>query len=463
MKEKKTTLPLAVLVMVIIMAMMIGSIKLGIGIVVPLFLCWFVVYCFSRYLGYDFDKVFAKGMDAFRKASGALSIILTVGILIGSLIAAGTIPAFIYYGLKLINPKIFLFCSVLITALMALVTGTSYGSAASAGIAMMGIGTAMGMPTGMVAAAVITGALFGDKLSPLSDIPVLCTGLVEGDLFKNIKYNLWTSVPPFIISLVIFLFMGMRFDSGNYDAAAVNEVLETLSANFHISPLALLPAVAVVIMLVLKVPSVPAILGGSLVGTAVAVGYQGLSFKTALSCMYGGFSIETGVEVVDKLLNRGGLSSMMSSVYILIGAVILGGMLDAIGVINAFLAPIIPKLNSEKRIIGATFATAAFINLVGSAAWLSNILTSQLMLPIYKKNNMEPELLSRTMEDCYIFATIIFPWHAMTVYFTSVLGCTWSSYMPYLFYSYLTPVFTLICTMTGIGMYHKKEKNNEKV
>src|SRR5574344_1826551 len=223
---KKMTLPIAFLIMLIIVAMIMTCIKTGVGIVVPLFLSWLVVYIFCRILGFDFDKVFGAGMDAFRKAGGAMTIMISVGFLVGAMISAGTIPAFIYYGLQIINPKIFLFCCVIITMIMALATGTSYGSAAS---------------------AVLTGALFGDRISPFSDIPVLCSGLVDCDLFKNIRYSLWTSVPPLIISCIIFLVMGTSFGDSNYNATTVNVVLDTLSKNFIITPIALIPVVVVII------------------------------------------------------------------------------------------------------------------------------------------------------------------------------------------------------------------------
>lgn len=454
---KKMTLPIAFLIMLIIVAMIMTCIKTGVGIVVPLFLSWLVVYIFCRILGFDFDKVFGAGMDAFRKAGGAMTIMISVGFLVGAMISAGTIPAFIYYGLQIINPKIFLFCCVIITMIMALATGTSYGSAASAGIALMGVGEAMGMPSGMIAAAVLTGALFGDRISPLSDIPVLCSGLVDCNLFKNIRYSLWTSVPPLIISCIIFLVMGTSFGDSNYNATTVNVVLDTLSKNFIITPIALIPVVVVIILLIMKIPSVPAIFAGAVASALVAIFYQGHGAAQVFMNMYSGYKLQSGVAIVDKLLNRGGLTSMTTSIYILISAVTLGGMLDAIGVIGAFINPVIQKINSQFKVIAATMGTSLFINAIGSAAWLSNILTAKLMMPLYKQEDMEPEILARTMEDGYIFGTIIFPWHAMTIYFTGVLGCTWASYMPYLFFNYLTPIFTLAFAATGIGMYRRKK------
>lgn len=461
-KKKQMSMPMAAGILIVVVSMVLACIKTGVGIVVPLFLSWFLMFLVCKLKGYDFDQVFGVGLDAMRKAGGAMMIMIAVGLLVGVMISSGTIPAFIYYGLMVINPQIFLLCAVVVTALMALVTGTSYGSAASAGIAMMGIGTAMGIPTGMVGAAVITGALLGDKLSPLSDVPNLCSALVDGDLFKNIRYNLWTSVIPFVISCIIFLIMGMSFGGSAYDRSAVDQVMTTLAENFRISWVAMIPVAAVIALLVLKVPSVPAIMGGALVSAAVACFYQGMNGAAVFSSMYSGYAINTGVEVVDNLLNRGGLISMAQSIFILISAVTLGGMLDEVGVINAFLDPIIPKLNSVSKIIGATLLTNCFINMVGSAAWLSNILTAQLMGPIFKKEGLEPELLSRTMEDGYVFGTIIFPWHAMTIYFTGVLGCTWASYMPYMFFSYLVPVFTMVCAFTGLGMYQKGKSAGQK-
>ena len=458
-EKKQVSLAQAIVIMLCVMGVLITCVKTGVGIICGLFISWFVVYVFTRLLGFNWDDVFNNGLNAMRKASGAMSIMIAVGMLVGTMISAGTIPALIYYGLKLINPQIFLLASVIITAVMALATGTSYGAAASAGIALMGIGAAMGIPTGLVAAAVLTGALFGDKISPLSDVPVLCAGLVEGDLFKNIRYTLWTSVPALVLSCVYFLFQGMQFGGSNFDVNAVNTVLNGLTANFQISPIALIPIAAVIVLLLMKIPSVPAIMGGALVAAVVAITYQGHAPVAVFGSMIKGYKVATGVAVLDTLLNRGGVNSMTGSVLILISAVTLGGMLDDMGVINAFIRPFLPKLNNESRVIGASLVTSVFINAVGSAAWLSNILTAQLFLPLFRKMKMQPELLSRTMQDGYVFGTIIFPWHAMTIYFTGVLGCTWASYMPHIVFSYLTPVFTMACALTGIGMYRKARQN----
>lgn len=461
-QDRELSLPMALVILVTVIVVLLLCVKVKIGIVVPLFLSWLIIYCYARLLGYDYDTVFNSGLDAMRKASGAMGIMIAVGMLVGTMIAAGTIPAFIYYGLQLLNPKIFLACCCIITAMMALATGTSYGAAASAGIALMGVGTAMGMPTGMVAAAVVTGALFGDKISPLSDVPVLCSGLVDCDVFQNIRATLWTSIPSFVISCVIFLFLGFQYGGSNYDASSVNQVLTTLATNFHISPIALLPIVAVIVLLILKVPSVPAIMGGAVFSVLIAVCYQGMEPTAVFACMYKGFSLKTGVTVVDKLLNRGGIVSMAQNIFILISAVTLGGMLDDMGVIRAFLKPLLPKLDSEPKIVGATLLTSGLINAVGSAAWLANILTAKLMGPLYKDHHMRPEILARTLEDAYCFTTVIFPWHAMTIYFSGVLDYSWSEFMPYSFFCFITPIFTMLYAITGIGMYHDKKLADAK-
>lgn len=455
--KKQVTIVQASFILLLLVGMILVFIKAGSSIIIPLLFSWFLLYFFVRIFGMSYDAVFSAGMDALRKASGAMCILLSVGVLIGGMIASGTIQTFVYYGLKIINPGIFLLCSCVITMIMTLAVGTNYGSVASVGIALMGIGTAMEIPTGMVAAAVLTGGFLGNQLSPLADTPVLCCGLVDGNLFRHIRYSLWTTIPSFVIACIIFTIMGMQFGANTYDVSSVNQVLQVLADNFKISPIALIPVLVIIVLLILKMPAVPSIIGGAIAAALVAIFYQGQEISVVLTSLYRGYTIDSSSEIVNTLLNRGGIISMAESVFILISAVSFGGMLEEMGVINAFLKPIVPKLDTVPKIIGATILTEYFINAVGSALWLAHILTAKMFIPIYKKKNLASEMLSRTMSDAGI-ATIVFPWHAMTVYFTGVLGCEWSSYMPYIFMTYIAPVIAMICAFTGIGMYYTNRK-----
>ena len=261
--EKRATLKESISLMFIIIGFIALCVRLKLSLVIPLFLSWLVMFFFGIYKKNEWRDVEAWGLDSVRSGFQSIMIVMAVGALIGTWILSGTVPTLIYYGLKIISPQWFLPATLLLCSILSVATGTSYGSAGSAGLAMMGIGISMGFPPGMIAGAVICGALFGDKMSPFSDTTNLAPAMAGGDLFKHIKSMTYTTVPIWLLSLVLFWILGARYSAGNYDPALVIEYMASLNSTFNISVFALIPIILVIAILLYKSPALPTILIGS--------------------------------------------------------------------------------------------------------------------------------------------------------------------------------------------------------
>ena len=458
----QATLKESLVLMAVVIAWLVVCVRSGASLAVPMLCTWAIIFGFCKIRKLDFGKVQTSMFDAIRSALGAIMILLVVGLMVGTWIASGTIPTIIYVGLRLINPKIFLLCAMIICSLLSLATGTSYGSAGSAGIAMMAIGEAMGIPVGMTAGAVLCGALFGDKLSPFSDTTNMAPAMAGGDLFKHIRSMLYTTIPTYVISAVLFVVLGLRYGSANYDPTLINETCEGIRANFNISPLTMIPVAVVIVLLLFKVDAVPAILLGGIAGLAVAVPLQGESFTDMLGIAYSGFTMESGSELIDKLLNRGGITSMSSTAYVMIFAVGLGGALESLGVLHHLTDPVVSKIRSIPQLIGSTLVVSYACGMIGCTMAMDHVLTGKIMAPVYKEKGVAPEVLSRTMEDCGTVGAVLYPWHTSSIYFCGVLGVTYLQYLPFAFMSYLAPIAAMICALTGFGIFYSDRKLAEK-
>lgn len=458
----QATLKESLVLMAVVIAWLVVCVRSGASLAVPMLCTWAIIFGFCKIRKLDFGKVQTSMFDAIRSALGAIMILLVVGLMVGTWIASGTIPTIIYVGLRLINPKIFLLCAMIICSLLSLATGTSYGSAGSAGIAMMAIGEAMGIPVGMTAGAVLCGALFGDKLSPFSDTTNMAPAMAGGDLFKHIRSMLYTTIPTYVISAVLFVVLGLRYGSANYDPTLINETCEGIRANFNISPLTMIPVAVVIVLLLFKVDAVPAILLGGIAGLAVAVPLQGESFTDMLGIAYSGFTMESGSELIDKLLNRGGITSMSSTAYVMIFAVGLGGALESLGVLHHLTDPVVSKIRSIPQLIGSTLVVSYACGMIGCTMAMDHVLTGKIMASVYKEKGVAPEVLSRTMEDCGTVGAVLYPWHTSSIYFCGVLGVTYLQYLPFAFMSYLAPIAAMICALTGFGIFYSDRKLAEK-
>lgn len=413
-------------------------------------LSWIVVVPLLMRLGYKYGELQDMAWDMAVASFEPNVVLIVIGAMIAVWIASGTIPMIIYLGLKFISPKIFLLSALILASFTSLATGTSWGTLGTVGLALIGIGNAMGIPSPMTAGAIICGAYFGDKMSPLSDSTILAASVSGTDVMTHVKHMLWTTVPAYAITAVLFVILGLRNISGVYDTSTANQIMATFTQFYNFTWLEFLPIGIVLILLVKNTPSIIALMIGTISGMFVAVFHQQVALKTLLDFMVNGFVISTGSEFVDILLNRGGIMSMMSAFLAIFLALCISGMLDKTGVLSVLVNPLIKKCgNSTFKIIACTAALTYVTNAIGSSMLFASIVTATLMKDIFVANRIAPENLSRTLEDAGTFGAVLIPWNSNAIYASQMLGVSPFAFIPYCFLNYITPVIDLIYAKTG--------------
>ena len=453
--EKKLNNWQSVLLLLLIVGAVAVCIRLKTGgPMIGLFVSWLLVYLFCKIFRVNFDRVIGGAYDAIRVVVPTLCLLMAIGVMIGTWLQSGTIATIIVGGLKMINPTWLLPLTLIFCAVLSLVTGTSYGSVGSAGVAMMAIGNAMGINPGMVAGAVICGAMFGDKLSPLSDTTNLAPAVAGAKLGKHVRSMLWTTLPTFIISLILFTILGFQQTSGSYTAADLGGYISALDGEFRLGFVTLLPAILIIVLLLLKVNAVVALGLSSVAAGLVSWLYQGRDLRSIIVVAYSGYS--TGIEegILRTILNRGGMGSMLQYVAIISFAVGMGGMLDKLGVLDNILHALVKHIKSDGTLILATLLVGYVTSLISCSQPMAHVLTGRLMAPLFKERGIAPEILSRSLEDSGTLAGPMIPWHGYCVYMAGTLGVAWSAFFPFLFLLYLTPLFSIFYGFTGISIRH---------
>ncbi len=468
MEEKKeekiqASMGESIILMLIIIAEIVFCVRAGLNLEIPLFLTWLILFLFNIIRGYKWKTVEGYILDGVRHGFQSVMIVAAVGLLIGTWILAGTIPTMIYYGLKIISPKIFLPATLILCSILSTMTGTSYGSAASAGLACMGIGISMGFNPGIVAGAVISGALFGDKMSPFSDTTNLAPAMAGGELFKHIKSMCYTTLPGWVLCLIIYSIVGARQATTGYDPTVVNEYMTGLSDNFNLGLVTLIPIILVIVLLLFKVPALPTILAGAVIGGITAIFTQGATVLDAFNVMKTGFKIESGVFLVDKLLNRGGISSMYNIMMIMIFAMGMGAALEKMGVLMNLIKGLVKKINSVFKLVGVTMIVSYVSGAIGCTMSMAHVVTGKLMNPVYREKGVDPHVLSRTMEDCGTLGGTLMPWHTNAIYFTGTLGVLYSQYIPWVLLCYIVPILSLIAAAVGFGIWYVDPETGERI
>ena len=383
-----------------------------------------------------------------------LCLLMAIGVMIGTWLQSGTIATIIVWGLQMINPAWLLPLTLIFCSVLSLVTGTSYGSVGSAGVAMMAIGNAMGINPGMVAGAVICGAMFGDKLSPLSDTTNLAPAVAGAKLGDHVRSMLWTTLPTYVITLVLFTILGIQQTSGSYTEANMSAYIDALNGEFQLGLVTMIPAVLIIILLLCKVNAISALGLSSFAAGAISFFVQHDSLQSIIRTAYNGYSTEIEEAILKTILNRGGMGSMLQYVAIITFAVGMGGMLEKLGVLDHILNAILKLVKNDGTMILATLITGYVTSLISCSQPMAHVLTGRLMAPVFKKRHVAPEILSRCLEDSGTLAGPMIPWHGYCVYMSGTLGVAWGAFFPFLFLLYLTPVFSLIYGFTGISIKH---------
>ncbi len=394
-------------------------------------------------------------------------ILMFIGMLIPAWIASGTIPVLMYYGLQLISPSMFLVTAALICTIASLSTGSSWTTGATFGVAFMGIGLGLGIPGPMAAGAIISGAIIGDKLSPLSDSTNLAAGVCETDLFKHIKSMLYTTLPAFVLSLVIYFVLGMGYSASSVDTSAVETILSGLSANFNVTPgialITLIPLVLVVAMAFKQVSAIAAMVIASLVGMVLAIVINGYSLYEMMSFMNYGFTIDTGIADVNRLLNRGGLQSMMWTVSLGYLGLSYGGILEKTGTLDALLGKmaVITK-NARNLIITHVFSSIA-VNMLSASQYVAILIPGRMYLSSYDKLGVKRYVASRTCEDSGTVTSPLVPWGLCGVFFAGTLGVATLDYLPFTYLALFTPLVSILYAITGKFIWYNTKEEQEEI
>lgn len=459
MKEKKVPeFSYAVLLLFVLASILvIGLSVIKAPLAVIMFVAWLVVNLFAIRLGYTYSELERIAITQVGKSLQSVVIMLAVGMLISSWIASGTVPTIIYYGLQIINPAFYLVTTLIICAIVSLFTGTSWGTIGTVGVALLGIGISMGIHPGMIAGALISGSWFGDKLSPLSDTTNFQSSVMGVELMTHVKHMLYTTVPAFLVSCILFLILG-RGNAGNFDDKIILDITSKLDSFFKINILTLIPLIVVIILLVKQRPASQSILIGALLGMAIAIFYQKFDAKMVIGAGLTGFKYEFNDEFFNKLLNRGGMDSMTRTIQALIFTTGLGGMLREMDILKVIVAPISKKLKSTGALIASgIFVAYLSIALTGSHMFAA-IMVQSTMLDLYKKNGLKPENASRITEDCGTLGVTLIPYGVTALFIVDTLGIDFKVFFPYVFFCFLSPLFNLLCGLTGFGIARYTEE-----
>lgn len=389
-------------------------------------------------------------------------IMMLIGSLIASWIACGTVPMIIYYGLKLINPSVFLVTACVICAIVAIASGSSWSTAGTIGVALMGIGAGLGINPAITAGAIISGSYFGDKMSPMSDTTNLAPAVSEADLFDHIRSMLYTAGPSLIITLVLYAVLGIRHTASSVNSQVVTSTMNAITNNFHINIFLLLPAVVVIGMAVKKCPSIPTLLISTLVAVICAMVFQGHSLSSMVSILDSGFSIDSGYADFDKLMNRGGLQSMLWTASLGMLGMLYGAIMEKTGLLEAFLE----KLKIFTKSLGGLVTTVIFTNVILLAATASQTLAivvgGRMYITEFKKKDLLPQTLSRTLEDSGTIVSPLIPWSLCGVYMAGTLGVDVVSFVPYSFFCWICPLLAIVYAFTGKFFWKTGEKASQR-
>ena len=411
-------------------------------------------------LGYSYDEIMKEIATKIAKVWGALLILVIVGFMIGSWMLGGTIPMLIYFGLKLISPKYLALTAFLLTAIVSVLTGTSWGSAGTIGVAFMGVAIGMDANLALVAGAVVSGAYFGDKLSPLSDTTNLSSAVCGVDLYEHVYNQLWTTGSSAILASIFYFIMGQVGAKNNIVVPeTINILTGTLDNMFKWNILLLIPLAIVLIGSITKKPTIPVMLLASLIALINAAVFQRADLKSIVEVTLNGFNVgmvgmseENVAPELIRLLHRGGMMSMMNTLLIAVCAISFAGTMTVTGSLDVVISKMLEKINSTFKLVASTIATCLIITGVTSNGQVSILMPGEAFKEAYLKMGLHPKVLSRTLEDSVTCTECLIPWTAAGAYMASTLGVATLNYLPYAILNYSGMIFALVWAFTGIGI-----------
>lgn len=418
-----------------------------------------------------FARMLEEVSENIKSSAGAILILLMVGALAGTWLVSGIIPAMIYYGLQILSPSVFLPASLIICSIISIATGSSWTTSATVGIALIGIGGTLGFPLGMVAGAVVSGAYFGDKLSPMSDTTNLAPAMAGTDLFTHIRYMMYTTVPTYILTLIIFIVLGLTVETSGVADSSI--LLKNIQQSFNITPLLFIVPVVVIGLIAKKTEPLVALLLGTLLAAVFAVIFQphivlmlsggtSMTITNAYKGVLNAITIEsiipTDVETLKDLFKSGGMEKMLNTVWLILCAMVFGGVMDAIGALSRISKSLLSLAKSTFGLFAATVGSCLALNITASDQYLAIVVPGKMFSKAYADKGLAPENLSRTLEDAGTVSSVLIPWNTCGAYHASTLGVATLDYLPYAFFNLISPVMTLIFAAFNIKIKLLREK-----
>ena len=398
-------------------------------------------------------KTISKNISS---TTSAIIILLLIGSLTGTWLISGVVPAMIYYGLQILNPDFFLLASCIICAIVSLASGSSWSTIATIGIALIGIGQVLGISEGLIAGSIISGAYFGDKMSPLSDTTNLAAAMASSDLFSHIKYMMYTTIPSFVITLIIFFFIGLSIETTT--TQNINELLISLNSKFNINIFLFLVPISVVALIIKKTPAIPALMAGVVLGALFAIIFQPQIikeisqtdilniksyYKVIIDSISSDIQINTENKLMNNLLNSGGMKGMLSTIWLVICAMSFGGAMQETGLLKRISEPVIQYAKTTGSLIATTSGTCIFFNLTTADQYLSIVVPGKMFEDSFKNKGLAPENLSRTLEDSGTVTSVLIPWNTCGAAQSAVLGVATLTYLPFCFFNLISPLMTM--------------------
>jgi NhaC family Na+:H+ antiporter len=423
----------------------------------------FITGCMGLILRFKWEDMERGIVDSIHKAMPAILIMLCVGILIGAWIASGTIPMVIYYGLKLISPKFFLVTACFVCSLTSISTGTSWGTIGTLGVAFIGIAIGLGIPLGPAAGAIVSGAYFGDKMSPFSDVTNLAPVAAGSNLFDHIKHMMWSATPAWLIGMLVYFIVGLKYGGGDVESESLILITQTLKENFNFNILLLLPMAVVFYFAATKKPTIPGMLFSSFIAGILAVVFQKASIPEIATALNTGYVAHTGVEQVDQLISRGGMMSMMETQLVAFTAFSFGGIMQRTGMLQVILDKVMKFANKVWSIVFTTISVSIVTALVTGSSYLSMIIPGELLAPIYKKKGLAAKNLSRIIEESGAIIVPLIPWSMAGVYITGTIGVPTFSYLIWAVMNYTAVVILAIFGLTGFRMAPKIREDETQI
>ena len=419
---------------------------------VPLIMAIVVAAGLGRRIGYAWKDLELGLIHGIRLAMPAILILMAIGILIGTWIASGVVPLMIYYGLKLLIPEVFLPATCIVCAFVSLVTGSSWSTAGTVGVALIGVAQGLGVPLPMAAGAIISGAYFGDKMSPFSDTTNLAPAVAGSELFEHIRHMVWTTIPSILIALLLYSLIGIGLSSDTDRPAGINEMFSVIESTYELNVWLLLPPVAVVSLIAFRVPALPALLGGSVMGIVLGIGIQESGVKEMLVAAQEGYVSETGNQRVDELLTRGGLESMFGTISLIFCSMGFGGVMEKTRMLESIANAILSFASGAGKLTLAVVSTCIGMNVIAPDQYLSIIVPGRMYKSAYDKAGLHPKNLSRSLEDSGTMVSPLVPWNTCGAFMMGVLAINPFDYLPYAFVNLLTPFMSIVLGFAGWTM-----------